>query len=76
MEVNIHQAKTHLSRLLEQVQAGEEVVIAKSGRPIARLVPIRASKPILGSARGRGRLKPGWDDPLSDEEIVSLFGQE
>lgn len=52
MEVNIHEAKTHLSRLLEQVQAGEEVVIAKSGRPIARLVAIRAAKSVLGSARG------------------------
>lgn len=76
MEVNIHEAKTHLSRLLEQVQAGEEVVIAKSGRPIARLVPIRVPQPILGSARGEGKLKPGWDDPLTDGEFTSLFGQE
>ena len=38
--INIHEAKTHLSRLLERVQAGEEVTIAKAGRPVARLVPI------------------------------------
>ena len=38
--VNVHQAKTHLSRLLEQVQAGRQVLIAKSGRPVARLVPL------------------------------------
>lgn len=76
MEVNIHEAKTHLSRLLEKVLAGEDVVIAKSGQPIARLVPIRAPQPILGSARGEGTLKPGWDDPFTDDEIISLFGQE
>jgi len=75
MEVNIHEAKTHLSRLLEQVLAGEEVVIAKSGRPIARLVPIQGPIPVLGDAGGQVVFKPGWDDPLTDQEIGDLFGQ-
>jgi prevent-host-death family protein len=43
--VNIHEAKTHLSRLLRRVAAGEEIVIAKSGRPLARLVPVRPGRP-------------------------------
>jgi prevent-host-death family protein len=53
--VNIHQAKTHLSRLLEQVKAGRPVVIAKSGRPVARLVPLaEAPRPKrLGLLKGR-----------------------
>ncbi len=76
MEVNIHEAKTHLSRLLERVTAGEEVIIAKSGKPIARLVPIHRPVPVLGSAQGEVVLKPGWDDPLTDREIEEIFGQE
>mgnify|MGYP000134074609 CR=1 FL=1 len=75
MEVNIHEAKTHLSRLLEQVLAGEDVVIAKSGRPIARLVPIQGPLPVLGDAHGQVVFKPGWDDALTDKEINDLFGQ-
>ena len=56
--VNVHQAKTHLSRLLEQVQGGREILIAKSGRPVARLVPLadapRAKR--LGLLKGRLRV--------------------
>jgi prevent-host-death family protein len=74
MEVNIHEAKTHLSRLLEQVLAGEEVVIAKSGRPIARLVRIQEPVPVLGGACGQVVFKTGWDDPLTDQEISDVFG--
>jgi prevent-host-death family protein len=43
--VNVHEAKTHLSRLLERAHAGEEIVIAKSGRPYARLVPLEGQQP-------------------------------
>jgi prevent-host-death family protein len=52
MEVNIHEAKTHLSRLLERIAMGEEVIIAKAGKPVAKLVPLgrRPKKRILGSA--------------------------
>ena len=66
--VNIHYAKTHLSRLLEQVEAGDSVVIAKAGRPVARLMPFEAApKPVAppGSLAGRGfSIGPDFDAPL------------
>jgi prevent-host-death family protein len=70
--VNIHDAKTHLSRLVERVEAGEEVTIARAGRPVARLVPLGAARPrVLGALRGRIRLTPDFDAP--DEVLVGLF---
>ena len=66
--VNVHQAKTHLSSLLNRVIAGEEIVIAKAGTPVARLVPIskkHSRKP--GSARGLFTVPPDFDAPLPDE---------
>jgi prevent-host-death family protein len=75
-EVNIHEAKTHLSRLLEKVQQGEEVVIAKAGKPIAKLVKIEAeSKRVLGSGIGTIEFTPGWDAPLTDEELKDFIGE-
>ena len=66
--VNIHYAKTHLSRLIEQVEAGDSVVIANAGRPVARLVPFAsAPKPVAppGSLAGRGfAIGPDFDAPL------------
>ena len=55
IRVNVHQAKTHLSKLLERVAAGEEVVIPRAGRPVARLVPARerAQERTPGTAAGR-----------------------
>ena len=76
VEVNIHEAKTQLSRLIEQALRGEEVIIAKAGRPVVRLIPIQKRKPILGSARGTIEFQPGWDDPLSDKEMEEIFGQD
>lgn len=72
--VNIHEAKTHLSRLLEQVLQGEEVVIAKSGRPVARLVALRGSaeRREPGSARGQIKMAEDFDDPLP-EDIQRFF---
>jgi prevent-host-death family protein len=75
-EVNIHEAKTHLSRLLERVQRGEEVVIAKAGRPVAKLVKIEStSKRVLGSATGTIKFTPGWEAPLTDEEMKEFLGE-
>jgi len=73
--VNIHDAKTHLSRLVERVEGGEEVVIARAGRPVARLVPVeRRTKPrVLGSLRGRVWLAPDWDSPEVNAEIARDF---
>ena len=74
MEVNIHEAKTHLSKLLERVVLGEEVVIAKAGKPIAKLVPIPSERPRfrLGSAKGEFVVPDDFNDPLP-KEIEDLF---
>lgn len=71
--VNIHEAKTHLSRLVEQVEAGEEIVIARAGRPVARLVPYRArSEPRrAGAWKGRVRLAPDFD--AADAALLDAF---
>ena len=74
MEVNIHEAKTNLSRLIERVLQGEDVIIAKAGHPLVRLTRIQPPQPVLGSARGQVEMKPGWDAPLSAEEIDQIFG--
>jgi prevent-host-death family protein len=74
MEVNIHEAKTHLSRLLERVAMGEEIVIAKAGTPVAKLVPLstRPKKRRLGSAKGEFVVPADFNDPLP-KEIEDLF---
>lgn len=71
--VNVHQAKTHLSRLLARVEAGEEIVIARAGRPVAKLVryqPHREPRK-LGQWAGQGWIAPDFDD--TPEEIIRLF---
>ena len=75
--VNIHQAKTHLSRLVEEAAGGEEIVIAKAGRPRARLIPYReVAKPrVLGSMKGKLRIPENFDDPLPDE-LLRAFGMK
>ena len=72
--VNIHEAKTHLSRLLEQVSQGEEILIAKAGRPVARLVPAgeRPERREPGSAAGRVLVGEDFDAPLP-EEVLEAF---
>ena len=73
-QVNIHEAKTHLSRLVEEVAAGEEIVIAKAGRPIAKLVPLASGlEPRqLGSLRGKIWLADDFDAPLPEEVLASF----
>lgn len=67
-QVSIHEAKTHLSRLLRRVTCGEEIVIARGNRPIARLVPFTAAvERKLGIDRGRYVVPEDFDAPLSDE---------
>ncbi len=71
--VNIHQAKTHLSRLLKRVAAGEEIVIASSGKPVAKLVPVAGSEARRpGSAAGLIALKDDFNAPLPDEVLDSF----
>ena len=72
-QVSVHEAKTHLSRILRQVAAGEEIVIAKSGRPVARIVPIRRRKPRqLGTDQGHFEVPDDFDAPLP-EDILRDF---
>lgn len=71
--VNIHEAKTHLSRLLERVETGQEIVIARAGRPVARLVPyrVRTSPRVPGLWRGLVRIAPDFDQ--TDDTILDAF---
>lgn len=64
--VNVHEAKTHLSRLLERVEHGEEIVIARAGKPIARLVPLEPAEPrrLWGRNQGQIWMSEDFDEPL------------
>ena len=69
MTYSVHEAKTHLSGLLDLVEGGEEVIIVRHGEPVAQLVPARTKdKVVLGGMRGEIRWKEGWEKPLTDEE--------
>ena len=70
MQVNVHEAKTQLSRLLELVEEGETVVIARHGRPVAELVPARGTGFPFGIARAEPLVAAGdaWWQPMTDEE--------
>jgi len=77
-QVNIHEAKTHLSRLVEKALNGEEVVIAKAGKPAVRLVKIEEERPRrqLGLLKGQIWLADDWDSDEVNEEITRLFEGE
>lgn len=64
--VNVHEAKTHLSRLLERVERGEEIVIARAGKPVARLIPIEPApgKRPIGRDKGKIWMSDDFDEPL------------
>jgi prevent-host-death family protein len=71
--VNIHEAKTHLSRLVEEVAEGAEIVIAKNGVPRARLVPLGSARPLkFGVLKGKIRYPDDFDAPLP-REVIALF---
>lgn len=74
LTVNIHEAKTQLSRLIESVEAGEEVVIARAGKPVARLVPLEPTPPRrrLGSLEGKFTVPDNFGAPLPDD-VIALF---
>lgn len=73
--VNIHAAKTQLSRLLEQVEEGEEIVIARAGKPIARIVPLVPTRPKrrLGILEGQYTVADNIDDPLPDDLLEEFY---
>jgi prevent-host-death family protein len=78
MEItNIHEAKTHLSQLIQRVEGGEEVIIGRAGKPVARLVPYKeVAKPVRkpGAWKGKVKIKPGFYK--ADKEIEKMFDGE
>ena len=75
--VNIHEAKTHLSRLVDEVAAGAEIIIAKAGKPMARLAPIAAPvrKKHLGLLKGKIKVPDDFNDPLEDDTLAAFEGR-
>lgn len=73
--INVHQAKTHLSRLLERAHAGEEIVLAKTGKPYARLVPLKSRSGKRRPGRLKGALDPAFFDPLPPELLDAWEGK-
>lgn len=78
MEINVHEAKTHFSRLLQRVEAGEEITIARAGVPVARLVPAepRRQRRKLGIYGDSIQIADDFDAPLPDELIAAFLGTE
>ena len=73
-QFNIHDAKTNLSRLVDRVEHGEEIVISRAGTPVARLVPIAPRRTRRGSLAGRIVLSPDWDAAEVNDAIAAEFG--
>ncbi|RIK38251.1 MAG: type II toxin-antitoxin system prevent-host-death family antitoxin [Chloroflexi bacterium] len=75
--LNIHQAKSQLSKLLQRVIAGEEIVIAKAGKPIARIVPFtqKPAQRLPGTAKGKIWIAPDFDAPLPDDLLDEFEGK-
>ncbi|MDN5837078.1 MAG: type II toxin-antitoxin system Phd/YefM family antitoxin [Nitrosospira sp.] len=75
--INIHEAKTNLSRLVENVAAGEEIVIAKAGKAMARLVPLGAmpKRRTLGVFKGQLNVPDDFDKPLPDDALALFQGR-
>ncbi len=74
-KVNLYAAKTNLSKLVEEVEAGKEIIIARNGRPVARLAPIETSPKVrkLGTLRGKIKISEDFDAPLP-VEFSKAFG--
>ena len=74
---NIHEAKTHFSKLVDSVMRGNEIVIAKAGKPAVKLVPISPLKPKLrlGVLKGRIRIANDFDAPLADDVLAGFEGR-
>ena len=77
-QFNIHDAKTNLSRIIERVEHGEEIIISRAGRPVAKVIPLagRVQRSGRGSLRGRLVLAPDWDSEAVNESIATDFGMK
>jgi prevent-host-death family protein len=78
MDVNVHEAKTHLSRLLKRVAAGEEITISRAGVPVAKMVAITPAQGVrsLGSMEGKIFIAEDFDAPLPPVILASFYGDE
>jgi prevent-host-death family protein len=74
-QYNIHEAKTQLSRIIERVEQGDEVVISRAGKPVAKVVPLVAhvKRTGRGSLRGKLVLADDWDSPETNAAIAADF---
>jgi prevent-host-death family protein len=72
---NMHDAKTHLSRIIERVENGEEVIIDRAGKPVAKIIPLvrRVNRTTIGSLAGQLDLSGDWDSPQTNAEIAADF---
>jgi prevent-host-death family protein len=75
-QFNIHEAKTNLSRIIERVERGEEIIISRAGRPVAKVIPLvrSVSRTARGSLRGRLTLSDDWDSAETNASIARDFG--
>lgn len=75
MQVNIHYAKTHLSKLIEQAENGEEIILARNGKPAVRLTPVptRKKRSLLGAGIGKIWISDDFNSPETNKEIEDLF---
>jgi prevent-host-death family protein len=75
-QINIHEAKTRLSQLVAMAESGTEIVIARAGKPVAKLIPFSGSRRPrrLGLLAGKIKFKRGWDAPLTDRELADWYG--
>lgn len=76
--INIHEAKTQLSKLIEVVEAGEEIVIARAGKPVAKLVPFKPVRPVRkpGLMKGKFEVPDSFFDPLPDDILEYFEGKK
>lgn len=73
--VNMHEAKTHLSRLVEEAERGEDILLARAGRPVARIVALKSGRQRrLGQWKGKVRMASDFDAPLTDDELKGWEG--
>ena len=76
MTMNLYEAKTQLSSLVDKAAAGEEIVIAKNGTPMAKLVAFKPARRKPGRLKGKIWLSPDFDAPMTDEEIAAWEGND
>lgn len=75
-KLNIHEAKTHLSRYLHRVQEGETILLCKNGVPVAQIIPLskelRPKKRLMGLAKGLGKVTDKFFEPLTDDDLPGM----